>query len=95
MRFQRRIRRRSRRLVVEREGLGLGVLHAEGGRRADFGGQLGGKGLVRIGEPWDLPRLLIVEGGGYDGCGSLVSDNWASHLGRYGYGYWGGYGYVN
>jgi len=27
MRFHRRIRRRSRRLVVEREGLGLGVLH--------------------------------------------------------------------
>jgi hypothetical protein len=40
---------------------------------------------MRIEEPWDLPRLLVPDGGGgygYDGCGSFVSDNWASHLGR-------------
>jgi hypothetical protein len=87
IRFHRRIRRRSRRLVVEREGLGLGILHTVQWTRggAGFAGQLGQKGSMRIEEPWDLPRLLVPDGGGgygYDGCGSFVSDNWASHLGR-------------
>jgi hypothetical protein len=75
MRFHRRIRRRSRRLVVEREGLGLGVLQYNEGRFRQSAG------LGRGWREWDLPRLLVVEGG-YDGCGSFVSDNWASHLGR-------------